>query len=229
MLSGVGVRRLLALVLGCVGLGVAPAVWATTVTGLGLDDGWACPAGSATCSDNSDFVVVPASATGTITLTPTGATTWSVDITLTVSNLTMPNTGGPIDGVDSLLFTSTTYTVIGWSAMDFGDGNATGLGAVTGQVAGSYEQLDGSSTTVVGPTPIDQSVLFSNLVCDPNGGVGQCGFQVGFFDDFVLPIGVTGGGTNYEINHTFNVLIPEPSTAALLLFGLLSFSLRRRA
>jgi hypothetical protein len=112
--------------------------------------------------------------------------------------------------------------------LDFGDGNATGLGAALGTVTGSYEQLDGSSATVVGPTPINASVNFSNLVCDPSG-VGQCGFQVGFFDDFVLPIGVTGGGTDYEINHTFNVVIPEPSTVALLGFGILALALRRRA
>jgi len=52
---------------------------------------------------------------------------------------------------------------------------------------------------------------------------------VGFFDDFVLPIGVTGGGTDYEFNHTFNVVVPEPSTAALLGFGILALALRRRA
>lgn len=97
-------------------------------------------------------------------------------------------------------------------------GSASVVGSLqTGDVA---RGLDGSST----PFAVDAELL--NFSCLLLNGTGQCGLQIGN-GGFTLPVGDQG----HDFVHTFNLtVIPEPSTASLLLFAGLSglLLLRRR-
>ena len=98
--------------------------------------------------------------------------------------------------VETIVFTGVTVSISGWSAFNTG-ATIVNLGGGTGTVSGTYEQLDVSSMTVVGPTPFtDTSVSFGNLVC-PSTGIGLCGFQIGATGNWVLPVEATPDEVNY--------------------------------
>jgi hypothetical protein len=203
-------------------LGWSGAASALPISGPGLDAGGACPESGAACTPaGEDFDVTPAAATGDISFTFNGGSSWTIDIDVAVASLTMPATGGAIDGVDTIVFTDLSFELTGFSALDFGFGTIDGLGQQLGTVSGTYEQFLGA-TSVVGPTPFSfvDSVAFGTLTCD-DSLAGQCGFTVGLDpDELVLDVGTTGSGQPYEFLMTFNTVVPEPSTALLLGLGL---------
>jgi hypothetical protein len=197
---------------------------------LGLDLGFACPDGSASCPTAATFDLdATADATGTVTITGAlfDGNLVTVDVTVTVLSSSF---SGSAPGVDQLVFTSTTYTAAGVSALvtdDFNGGwNLLGLGAsASGSVSGSLEQLL-LGGNVSGPAAFsDLTALLTNLNCtiDQATTLGQCGFSFGALGDFTLNSG-TGGGVNLDHVHTFNVAVPEPMTLAMLCAGLLAMA-----
>ena len=206
--------------LAAMALLVSASSQAFTIGNGGLDQGWACVDGSAaTCFDRRDFgfgtLIGPA--TGTITETGVGLVT--VDITLNVASALMPAEAGPngtfgFAGVENILFTNVTYSVTGLLASDIGGGVLTGINTAVGTISGTYELLDGSLASVSGPTAFSDTAVFGALSC-VSGTL--CGFQVGAIGDFELDV----NGTLHDFTHTFNVSIPEPTTAAMVMLGLL--------
>jgi len=200
------------------------------VAGLGLDVGNICLPSAPSCSAAADFTLgstVPTS--GSFDYTPLGGGSGTMDIDLSLSDFSMSGSGP--DGVAEIFFSSILISVTGWSTLDpFDDlSNINGLGAAAATITGFYTQLDGSSGTVVGATPINQMVNATNLVCglDANG-FGQCGFSVGLTDDFLISIGAANADV-YAVQWTGNYQVtPEPSTGLLIGIGLALTSLRRR-
>ncbi len=171
---------------------------AATIVGGGIDDGGACPSSAGTCSDNYDFNVVGTSSV-TGTITEGGG---SVTINVTLPSMTMPGSAGPVTEV---VFTNVTYSYSGSTIGGFGS------------VSGTYSQTGGTGDTAFN---LANSVLFSSYTegCDL-----LCGFTVGR-SGFTLSV----NSTNHDFVHTFNVVIPEPSTALLLGGGLAALAARRR-
>jgi hypothetical protein len=204
-------------------VGFAAVAAATPVVGGGLANSIACPDGVSPCSTNADFALDPPTpvkpATGTFTF---GAAT--VDIVLNVASYSMTGSSGSVTALD---FTNVDYTVtISVSYTDFGGGIVAVdqvPGIAVGSVSGTYDQIGGPGS---GPFS-DVSVSFSDFSCLLVDGQGQCGFDVGTFAgtaDFNLDV----DGSLYDINQTFNVIVPEPGTAALLGFGALCLVAWRR-
>jgi hypothetical protein len=202
---------------------------------LGLDQGYACPAGASPCTPTTNAAFsLDATADATGSLTITGAlfdgNLVTVDLTVTVLSSSF---GGSATGVDQVVFTSTTYTATGIPVLVLDDfaggfdllafGNETGSG-----VSGSVEQLL-ASVNVAGPSAFSVAGNLISFGCnvDQSTLVGQCGFSFGLPPDFRLNLG-TGGGSDYDFVHTFNVLVPEPATLGLLGLGLAALAARAR-
>ena len=228
------VTRATIVIVGLLLFGSVPEASASSVVGGGIDIGGACVDGSPSCPAAEDFELSGlGAATGTIDVTFGGLfpAPSSVDIDVDVASLLMIDTAGAIDGVDSILFTNLTFDVVGFSAPYFGGPALTGPGPVLGTVTGTYEQFLGAAP-VVGATDFSQVVSFGNLSCSTTG-IGNCGFSVSTTDSVAFPglhldVGTTGGGTDYLVQWTFNVAIPEPSVATLLGLGLVVFGCVRR-
>jgi hypothetical protein len=206
-----------------VGLGFGLAVNASPIVGQGLAGSDACLDGTS-CVTAATFSLDPP--------TPTKTTTGSIDfigstavISLFVPAYTMTGSSG---SVTALEFTDVSYSAtVSISVLDLGSGILSitqDSGFATGSVSGTYAQTGGAGATGFS----DLTVSFSGLNCLLVDGVGQCGLSVGSFTssaDFALDV----GGVDHDVVQTFNVIVPEPGTLALVGLGLLGIAIRRRS
>lgn len=199
--------------------GSAAVAGASQIVGGGLADSIACPDGASPCSTSADFELDPPTpvkpATGSISF---GVGT--ADIVLNVASYSMTGSSGSVTALD---FSDVVYTAtITTTTFDFGGGTVQinqVPGIAVGSVSGTYDQVGGP-----GSSPFsDLSVSFSNLSCLLSNGQGQCGFLVGTFADtadFHLDV----DGSPYDVHQTFNVIVPEVGTSALLALGILGLA-----
>lgn len=201
----------------------AAAATASPIVGGGLAQSFACPNGANPCTTSADFSLDPPSpvapATGSISFTPTTAT-----ILLTVPTYTMTGSSG---GVTQLDFSSVLYSAtVSVTTIPLGGGNVQidqNPGFATGSVSGTYNQIPAPGS---GPFS-DATASFSNFSCLLQNGSGQCGFNVGSFNataDFALDV----NGSPHDVVQTFNVIVPEPGTLALIALGMGALVVRRR-
>lgn len=124
-------------------------------------------------------------------------------------------------------FSEVSYTGSAF-ALTSGD-MATGFSIVVplvgnAAVVGAFQTSDSTRGVIDPSTPFAVQSELLNFNCFLLNGTGQCGLQIGN-DGFTLPI----DGQDHDFVHTFNLtVIPEPSTASLVLFaGLAGLGLRR--
>lgn len=194
-----------------------------TVIGLGVSNGGACLDTAASCSAEWEFSLTPTiPVTGTFDYTP-GAP-GSMDIELDIADFSMTGLGP--DGVEELLFTDLHISISGWPTFD-DSLTINGISVAVATITGNYEQLDGSSSTVVASQSLDQTATASALTCS-SSLTGQCGFAL-TARDLNIDVG-DGNATEHDVQLFINVnVVPEPSTALLVAFGLVALPAARRA
>jgi len=220
--SGRGPRvlALLSVLLGATPLsaGTASAV-AFTVTGGGINapsNSFGCDAAAANCNAERRFdLSLPGIAGGTIDISGGVAV-----VSLQVLSVSFENgAAGPGDPAavvfSQLVYVGSANVITSGDPLSFFSAGYAGGGAAT--VQGLYETFDSARGVVLPATPFDVATSLLNLNCLVVNGTGQCGVQVGR-----QGFGVDLDGTPTDFVHTFNLSvtgIPEPSTAALVIWG----------
>lgn len=200
------------------------------ILGGGLNSSRGCLSSASDCLSAVEFELFPnvtVAATGSVVLNVDD----TVDITLNVSAYEMRRTSGA-GSVDRIEFSDVDYLVtdIPVSVTDFGGGivQIEGSGSTSGSVAGDYTQLDDVPSIVVAEGPFSDTVVsFTNLNCLLIDGTGTCGFTVGGIrseevlgDGFPRAFTLDLDGVDHDLVQNFNVNVPEPATALLVLAGL---------
>jgi hypothetical protein len=200
---------LIALGLASVPLRVSASLITLPVLGgPGLDDGQVCPTallcpGNATLALTTDGAV-----SGSFVYDNVGNT---VSFSLTLLSAAVFTGGGPPASV----LPGTAFTAVGIPVLNIPLGG------------GQYELVQiGPATAVVAPVgwgaPYSQIVFtpdVSSLVCVVNTGADQCGVSLGPGGNII-----TDGVSPYQVLETFNVNVPEPTTMALIGFGVLGLA-----
>lgn len=184
-----------------------------------------CDSGVADCNAERDFVLQgSAGASGHIELLGD-----QLHFEISVLQVSFEDPGALAGEPSQVSFSGVSYS---GSATALVQGDLeTGLSIVvpvvgSASVVGSFQSGDAARGEIGGPTPFAVQAELLNVNCLLLGGSGQCGLQVGE-DGFTLAL----DGADHDFVHTFNLtLVPEPSTASLLLSaGLAGVLLRRRA
>lgn len=197
------------------GAGTAHAL---PVTNASVGDGRGCT--NVSCS-SATFLWSLSSGAGTGTLDLSGTT---LNFSITLPGSTFVANGGPDNGVSQIDFTNVTYAgtaivaenifVPGLYSIDGGTASISGTQTPTG--AGSAGPFSAASSLLSG-------------TCFDTGATGvSCGIIFSASNDFNFPV---NGVTRY-FTHTVNVSaappVPEPSSAALVVLGLVGLGLAGR-